>query len=107
MKITLVSSSVAYDLGALIRAQQPNFPLAPHELIIWMPDATSEAANAGTNIKIGRPNSITAPTDVTGPEVTLQESGTIRYAPSPANIEMNTKWAKGSANNVVLYISGA
>lgn len=105
-KLTLTSSAVAYNLLTLCRAQVANFPRSPSELIIQLPPSAVEAANAGVTVKIGRPDSITSPTDVTGPETVLEEGDSVRYATGGNSVEAAGKWLKGSGNGVVLYIHG-
>jgi hypothetical protein len=101
VKLTLTSNAVAYSLITLARAQVKNFPLAPSNLSIQLPDNTFEAANDGATLKIGRPDSIVTPTDVTAPELVLGV-GENKLWPGPS-IDTN-KYLKGSVNNQVVYV---
>lgn len=105
-RIVLPLSSVAYSVLALLQLQNKNFPVSPRDGIIQMPGTTFEAANGGANIRFGSPNSNTAPTDVTSPDFALTEDATIPLR-DLFGYPLSELFAKGSANNVVLYVQGS
>lgn len=102
-RIVLTSSAISYSLITLARAKRANFPLAPDELSIQLPDQATEAANAGATLKVGVPDSLTVPTDVTGPEIVLNEGESKLW---PENSDAMNKWLKASVNNCVIYVGG-
>src|ERR1700738_330341 len=101
-RVVLTSNAVAYNVVTLARAKRANFPLAPTDLSIQVPDNSVEAANAGATLKVGSPDSLVTPTDVTGGEIALLEGDT-KVWPGP-NIDAMNKYMKGSVNNQVIYI---
>jgi hypothetical protein len=106
-RIVLTSSSVAYNLVTLCQAQNKNFPASPRELEIQMPDTTIEAGNGGADyVKIGSPNSNTAPTDLTTVDQILATADNSRKA-NERGIPASEWWLKGSSNNNVLNVLGS
>ena len=105
-RIVLTSNAVAYHLGTLCRAQRALFPFSPREMSVQLPSAAVEAANAGATLKIGGCDSVVTPTDVTAPDLVLEESDSTLYR-MESGVPANDKYLKASVNNAVVYVSGA
>lgn len=106
-RLLLVSNAIAYNLVTLAQAQDKNFPTSPRDLTIQMPATAIEAGNAAPDIvRIGSPNSNTAPTDLSTVDYALQQSGSIRIA-LERGVPAAQMWLKGSANNNVINVIGS
>lgn len=102
-QVTLTSSSVAYNLYSLLSTADKQIQRSVAGLNIQLPDI---AANAGATVKVGRPDSISAPTDVTNVEVLLGVDQAFMFPQDVANnVSLTERWVKGSVNNEVLYCS--
>lgn len=103
---TLVSHSVAYNVYSKISAADPQVQPSVSGLQLYIPPAAVEAANAGVIVKVGRPNSVSAPTSITNAEVQLAEGGSYEWPANISNdISLQERWVNGSTDSCVLYWS--
>lgn len=105
MKITLVSSAVAYNLFTLMVAADPNIGRLVRGMNVYIPLAAEEAANSGVSVKIGAANA--AATDVDQPELPpMVEGDNYNYPQDIKNsIGLPSKWIKASVNNAVVTLN--
>lgn len=104
-QVSLTSSSVTYNLYTLLVAADPQIQRSVAGLQIQVPDASVVAGNAGAIVKVGRPNSASAPTSITNAELSLLEGESDGYPDTVANnISLAEKYVNGSASPTVLYV---
>lgn len=104
-RIVLASSLVAYNLYSLLNGVDKQTPYSCCGLQVQYPDATVEAANVASVLKIGAPDSWTSPTTVSRPELALQPGDSDMYPTVIGNrIPLRDKWVNSTVNNAVLYV---
>jgi hypothetical protein len=102
MRIVLASNAVAYDLYAKCVAVDPNIGRSCRGLQIQFPDSSTEAANAGGILRVGRPNA--GATDVDA-ELKLNEGDSDNYPQDIKNtISLVGRSVTASVNNAVAYV---
>lgn len=105
-QFTMASSIVAYSLYSKVNAADPQVQASVAGLQVQVPAAAVVAANAGVIVKIGRPDSRTAPTTISNAEVVLLEGESYVWPNTDNNdISLQEKWINASANNAQVYVS--